>query len=72
MAPISKETREALQKVEDARIAWEIIYSKGAEVDPHDDYIWEGVLLGFLLGRGLPLSMAQSIARGAPHNDWSI
>lgn len=63
-------TKRELQKIQDR---WHAeVYDKAEAVDPHDDYTWDGLLLGFLLGAGVPLQQADDIVVGAPTNGWKL
>ncbi len=59
-----------LHKIKDRWI--EEVYDKADEVDPGEDYIWSNLLLGFLMGAGLPLAESYDIVLGAPENGWPI
>lgn len=48
------------------------VYRKANDIDPDDEYTWRGLLLGFLLGAGVPLKKAQDIVLHASGNGWPI
>lgn len=48
------------------------VYENALAVDPNDDYTWDGLLVGFLLGCGVPLRQALDISLNAPGNGWLI
>ena len=48
------------------------VYGNAGYLDPYEDYVWSGVLLGFLIGAGVSADEAQAIAEGAPGNGWEI
>lgn len=55
------------------RADWNVIVvESGDRLDPDERYVWQGVLLGFLLGRGVPEDVAMDIAYGAPQNGWEV
>jgi hypothetical protein len=59
-----------LQKIQDR---WhKEVWNRSVEVDPGLHFIWEGVLLGFLLGAGVELEEAAGIAIQAPRNGWAV
>ena len=48
------------------------VFDKPDDIDSEGRYVWEGVLLGFLLGAGVPLEQAENIAIQAPRNGWQV
>lgn len=63
-------TDEELQEIKDR---WhKEVWDRSAKVDTGRRFNWEGVLLGFLLGAGMPLTQADEIAIEAPQNGWEI
>lgn len=61
-------TKRELQAIQDR---WHTeVYNAANLVDPGDDYTWDGLLLGFLLGADVPLQQAQDIVLEAPGNGW--
>lgn len=63
-------TAKQLQEIQDR---WhKEVYGRCTEVDPGGHFIWEGLLLGFLLGAGVKLEEATEIAIEAPKNGWAV
>lgn len=44
----------------------ELFNNRSDDIDPDDEYDWEGVLVGFLIGRGVSISEAKDIGCKAP------
>ena len=48
-----------MPKLEDLQKRWkDEVYDKADEVDVEGLFVWKGLLLGFLLGAGVPLDLA--------------
>ena len=63
-------TKEELQAI---KKRWhEEVYDRSDRIDKFDKYIWEGVLVGFLIGAGVTPAKAKHIAVGAPENGWEV
>ena len=68
-----KELKMNDEKLEHVKRRWmREIYDRPEDVDRDSSYVWEGLLLGFLLGAGVPLNQSLEIARGAPGNGWEL
>lgn len=48
------------------------VYDKGAEVDPGDEFIWRGIIVGWAIGKGYVIDQAHDIADHIHfHTDFS-
>lgn len=42
------------------------VYDRADKVDPNDEYVWRGVVIGFLLGCGFTLVEAEKLVERMP------
>ena len=48
------------------------VFDQGYDIDPDDEFRWDGVLIGFLLARKVPLWQALEIAADVPSDEFPI
>lgn len=48
------------------------VYDVAEEFDADEQYTWDGLLLGFLLGAGVDPATARQIVLAAPTEEWPI
>jgi hypothetical protein len=48
------------------------VFDHAEEIDPDNHFVWDGLLIGFLLARKVPLWQALEIAANAPDDEFPI
>lgn len=51
------------ERIEELKTRWvKGVFNKAKLVDPENDYIWKGILIGWLIGSGVSIEEAHQLA----------
>ena len=42
--------------------AWKKAYKKAERMDPHNEFVWRGVVMGWAVGRGMNITKAEAFS----------